>query len=378
LIINSKLQKESISIDIDINFDNNNSKCFYFPTLKNIISFKNRSQNICSKERNTLLQIVETLKEIIKTNNLGIESSLLDGFETKLISAWVNTKRDASIWEFIFKRINPKAVFTLCYYADSVFAANLAASKLNLPKIEFQHGPINHLHLAYGSFDNASACHDSQFFPNIFLTWDANSKKVLDESLSGKQVINFGHPWFDYCEQQSNQSIEGKKKIITYALQPSQEMGVPLPMYLVKWINQSKDEYDWWFRLHPRQLSEYDEIRKSLEILLVDVKWEIDFPTTAPLPEILSQSSYVVTYCSGVISEAAFVGVPSIALSEIANDYFKQELELKMLYVVEEEDKATNWEDLLKKLQSVIQAKILERENSFISFNNLVEKLKHD
>lgn len=377
LILNEKIQNRSVSIDIDITFGAtfNNEHVLYLPIIKKILKLRNKRSNVSNNNKKTLQDLVDEINTAIKSRNVGCEIDIKNGFKAKLFKGWDKVIGDALVWEKIFQKVRPKAIFTLCYYADSVFAANLAASRCNVRTIELQHGPINHLHLAYGSFYNIQGCKGSQLLPNSFLAWDASSRNALVESFEKKTVIDFGHPWLDYNRLKTVSKVNTDRKIITYALQPSREMGNPFPDFLIKWINDSKDEYIWWFRLHPRQFKEYESIKNTLSDLLIDVKWELDAPTSKPLPEVLIQSKYIVTFCSGVISEAAFMGVPSIALSEIANDYYRHEREIKMLYVINDKDKSISWQSFSGKLQSYIVLNTVKRQNSFYSFKKVLETL---
>lgn len=378
LIYKAGINEHSVIFDIDISFNKiyNSKNVYFLPVLKQIEKYL-LGKNKTPDNKDELKQVIDSIDKVIKTKAIGGPIDVQQEFTKRILKSWSRITSEAFLWEKIFNKVKPKAVFTLCYYSESVLAANIAASRCNIPKVELQHGPINNLHLSYGSFSNIPNSHNSEFLPDIFLTWDQNSKECLENSFNNKQIINLGHPWLDYNQEllsSQDKISDSKRDIITYALQPSKEMGNQFPDYLLRWINESKGEYAWWFRLHPRQFEEYDKIKKLLEEQLDGVEWELEIPTYAPLPKVLSQSKYLITFCSGVISEAAFMGVPSIALSDLATKYYKAEHELKMLYIISDDDKAQTWQAIKVKLHHKIKLKVLKRNNSFDLFKELISR----
>jgi hypothetical protein len=171
--------------------------------------------------------------------------------EKRVIANWIQLATAISAWELVLKRLRPKKILTLCYYQVNVYALNVAASKLKIPTIEMQHGPINSLHLAYGSFEHLPHSSRSALLPDTFLSWETESMRSLKKSFPQKDAIVVGQPWANFLESKAP-ILPKTKKVITYAVQPV-SIGEIFPAYLVKWIRESLSEYSWRFRLHPRQ-----------------------------------------------------------------------------------------------------------------------------
>lgn len=300
-----------------------------------------------------------------------MEEKIVSFIDNSLPKRWYEVQENYAVWKVLLNWIKPKKIFTLCYYNGCVYGLNLAADSLGIETYEMQHGPINDIHLSYGSFHHIPFVSDSTLFPKVFLTWEKNSKKALEKSFPKKQIIEIGHPWLDFIQEAERGKSE-YQKIITFALQPASEIEEIFPSFVVEWIKDSSKEFTWWFRLHPRQMNEYKRIKDKLKDILPGGNWELDEPTLAPLPIVLNKSTYLFTPCSGVVTEAAFMGIPVVAFHENALKYFYSENEKGLAYICNKEDKKLSWCELQEQLSAFFKDSKLERKNSLEEFRKLI------
>ncbi len=287
---------------------------------------------------------------------------------TKALVKSVNTYwplliRNIRAWKIVLGTLRPKKIITLCYYSQKVYALNAAAAEKGIPVFEMQHGPINPLHLAYGKYETLPQSNSSTLLPASFLVWDKSTQQTLNESFPQKTAVIVGQPWISFLESQVP-PMSKKKKIITYAMQP-RIAGEFFPSYLLKWIQESSHEYTWWFRLHPRQIDDYDQILAQAQRYLDAGSWEMDQATKLPLPIVLKNTDLVFTFVSGVAIEAAMMGIPVVANHEVAPEYFKQQNKENLVYICSRTDEELSWSELLDKVNNFFVANKSVRVNSY-------------
>ena len=126
---------------------------------------------------------------------------------------------------------------------------------------------------------------------------------------------------------------------------------------IVPVMNELKNDYKWWIRLHPCSMQKKDEINK----ILIDSKlinFDIDNATDFPLYALLRHMDLHITQSSAAVFEAESFGVPSIVTSYDAKSYFsKQILKGTAIY-------ANNAETIKKILTGQLQTKIKKRRKN--------------
>lgn len=291
----------------------------------------------------------------------------VDSFVSSLVVDWHKILTYKRIWKWILARITPRKIFTLWYYSDSIYSLNLAAAERGITTVETQHGPINSFHLAYGSFEHFnSLVLQSSLLPQAFLVWNKNTYNTLVHSFGSKRVDILGMPWFDFILRKSKH-MNYKKKFILYALQPAKEIGPLFPQTLVKMMSDSSEEFDWFIRLHPRQMMEYDAIKTELEgYRLPNV--EIDIATRTPLPIVLNACSMVFTNFSGVALEAIQIGKPVITINAIAKLYYLQEVNDHLVFACDLKHDMLSWSQLKKETEGYFNTVNESRINSLEMF----------
>ncbi|HEY5750346.1 MAG TPA: hypothetical protein VIU12_29980 [Chryseolinea sp.] len=295
----------------------------YFYPLANIIVKTRHKQSVVNALKNMpeLNAAIEHLEAAFPT--LG------QGYIKRQMTYMIQT---IVVWGFIFDRIfartKPAYVFGLCYYSLKMYGMNLSAHRQGITSVDMQHGTQGSLHVAYGSFKKVPK-DGYTIMPKIFWCWDASSVSAI-ETWSTKQnfhkVMLGGNPWIQYLDSDkvANPLRDYHKRIILYTLQPLEPL---LEDYIIAAIKNTPDEFEWWLRLHPRQLQDKGRLLGILEHHAISGKVKVDEALEYPLPQILRAGSVHLSKFSGAIIEAALMNTPNIILDEIGVAAFQAEME---------------------------------------------------
>jgi hypothetical protein len=126
--------------------------------------------------------------------------------------------------------------------------------------------------------------------------------------------------------------------------------GDVVPSEVVEAISASSADWRYWFRLHPvNQAERREAARRILDPLGVDPRLT-EFATEAPLHALLGHMDcHLSVSLSTVITEAAAIGVPSVAIGREAPDFYRSELSTGMLAV------ATTGPELLEAIRGQLR-----------------------
>jgi hypothetical protein len=259
----------------------------------------------------------------------NIERIIPDLGKGIVLKQLIQTVQSVLVWSIIFDllfdRYKPSFAFGLCYYTVQMFGMNFSAHKKGIATIDMQHGTQGPLHVAYNGFKNVPSS-GYELLPKIFWCWDHSSEKVIEEWTRYQtyhSVIVGGNPWISHLVAKKTQLPLVSKKVILYTLQPIAPLFDP---YIIETIRKNKDKFEWWLRLHPRQMKDKPkliEILSKEDILhVVNVEEACDLP----LPLILQFTSIHISKFSGSIIEAALMGVPNIIIDEIGVSAFQNEI----------------------------------------------------
>ncbi len=227
-----------------------------------------------------------------------------------------------SFWKCVFKYYRPKLVFTCCYYIPQNFAMICAARLYNVPVIEIQHGNQKD----YPPYIFFNVPRDGlNTLPNYFATWDTDSYdqiKSWSKDLPSVQPILTGNPWQSIWQSERwildkypdfhAIKIKNQNPVILYTLLPEADV---LTEQLRLVILQTQDSYDWYIRLHPRQMNDIDRIDSELMSQGI-TRANLKYASELPLPLLLYQCDLHITSWSSVVIEASQYGKPSIVISE--------------------------------------------------------------
>ena len=271
------------------------------------------------------------------------------------------------------RRFRPASVFVVSYYSVEAMALCDAAFRLNIPTVEIQHGVQGPLHTSYARWDKVPALGYS-VLPKIFWTWNESSAATIrawSKPHAYHQAFVGGNPWLTYWQKEGSHapSTSLPDRMILYSLQPVSPL---FPPFLVEAIRATQDDYQWWIRLHPRQLKEQETIVNEIKALgLLDFV-NVQEATSLPLFTLLAQTRVHITQWSTVIWEAAAFGVPSIAVHPTGKDLFQDELPQDLLYYADGADELCR---LLRELSSRKSAPITMASSNQQSLLRLSELL---
>jgi hypothetical protein len=231
----------------------------------------------------------------------------------------------------------------------------LACRESGVTSVEVQHGVQGDLHPSYGSW--FAVPEDGwETRAQVFWTWDAESAAAINrwasETARGHVAIVGGDPWREMwttgegelarrVDDRIREQVRGaggaRHILVTLSSQ-----GDVMPAEVVEAIRASPADWRYWFRLHPvAQAERQKAARRILDPLGVSPQ-VTEFATEAPLHALLRHMDcHLSVSLSTVITEAAALGVPSVAIGREAPDFYRSELATGTLAV------ATTGPDLL-------------------------------
>lgn len=195
---------------------------------------------------------------------------------------------------------NAGCAHVVVYYNAMMLGVVRAFREAGKPVWDVQHGYLGPHHDAYNNVYAYAI--DSNLKPTGFLVWDDSFGRYIETT--------FGLPWrsTDYHHLRHDRSSSGDQPsgtVILYSLQ----WGTPVPAEVEHAIRHFGDSVTWIFRAHPLE----PELR-------ADLQWLMQFDnvalagTSEPLHAALRRCTVHVTYNSGVIHEAAALGIPTCFL----------------------------------------------------------------
>ncbi|RPA68088.1 hypothetical protein EF405_10435 [Cyclobacteriaceae bacterium YHN15] len=265
--------------------------------------------------------------EVLKKET-GIETEdflvgLKQGVEN--IDSWAN------LYGYIFNKTKAKYTIGLCYYSNPMFGMNLAAKRMGVISIDFQHGTQGPLHFAYTFTKKPVGGYN--ILPNQFWCWDEESADHLKSWILHDHTVKIvGNPWIKFiAEQQFDEyHLPIDKPIILFTHQPLKPI---LDSYLLETIKSTKNKYHWWIRVHPRVSSqEYDELKALISEWGLNDSIELNKSSIYPLPYLLNQVSVHISKYSGSVIEGVLQRTPSIILEEIGVNSFRNYIDSKYVY----------------------------------------------
>ncbi|NJN12566.1 MAG: hypothetical protein HC836_39250 [Richelia sp. RM2_1_2] len=247
-----------------------------------------------------------------------------------------------------------------------------ACNELGIPSVDIQHGIQGDIHIAYGNWSKVPK-EGFKTLPSIFWNWNQSQAKYIDNwAVKNRKHQTFvgGNPWDQVFQTISNNLGNSCKSEIdvlkikdsnaVYILFTLQPMGDDLiPDFFFNLYNNSPDNWQWWFRLHPRQSLD-DAIVKLLTDKYNVSAYKIKLVSECPLNLILEHANLHITQFSSVVLEAENFGVPSICIHPNSVDMFSEQIDNGIaLYCGE------NSEDLQKCIYQQLNARIQSQDKEF-------------
>tara|TARA_B100002052_G_scaffold58743_1_gene51752 strand:+ start:27097 stop:28455 length:1359 start_codon:yes stop_codon:yes gene_type:complete len=229
-----------------------------------------------------------------------------------------------------FKKHCINAVYQGMYYDNFGLASGLASDILEISNNCVQHGGQSKNNPAFGSWFFGSS-RGSQFLPNNFLCWDEYSTKGISAWSKETDKHNYeiiGYSWMDIWKNKLSKNFEPisftnkDTSIILVTLQPSVELK---DSFLYDFILTSESQYNWLIRLHPQQ-----ESKEFIQVLEKQFQHQDNIyikSSKEPLPHLLINSNFHVTFFSSSVYEAKYCNVKSIVVDNRGLDYFPDLIE---------------------------------------------------
>jgi hypothetical protein len=240
----------------------------------------------------------------------------------------------------------------------------LACRELGITSVEVQHGVQGDLHPSYGSW-SAVPSEGWKTRARVFWCWDEESAAAINRwavSSAGQHVaINGGDPWRELVmedghewNRRTDQLIEERKRASgaqRHILITLTSQGDVIPAAVLEAVRSSPAAWCFWFRLHPaNQAARGREAKRILRHLGLDLGL-LEFATEAPLHALLRRmDGHLSVNSSTVVTEAAALGVASIACGREAPEFYPAEMAAGMLVV------ATTPSEILAALHRVLGA----------------------
>jgi hypothetical protein len=240
----------------------------------------------------------------------------------------------------------------------------LACRELGITSVEVQHGVQGDLHPSYGSW-SAVPSDGWETRARVFWSWDEESAAAINRwtvcAPDQHVAIIGGDPWREMgtdgggeSGRRTDQLIEERKRSSgaeRHILVTLSSQGDVVPAAVLEAVRSSPSAWRYWFRLHPvNQAARGREARRVLRPLGVDLEL-LEFATEVPLHALLRQmDGHLSVNLSTVVTEAASLGVASIACGPEAPEFYPAEIAAGMLLV------ATTPSEVLAALHRVVDA----------------------
>lgn len=321
-------------------------------------------------------------------NPVAINRGFLINYGLNYILKYLGYKPLVAFYEKLFKKADPK--FIISIGCNDSFCE--AARNLGIFHAELLHG-IGYTPIPWG-WDEKEKLN----LPQCILTLDPVSTHTFSNlSDIGVTIKEIQHPFLKRFDELNidrlpkewlpvyNNKSEQKEILISLQWGHCYEIdGIEIykdivenglfPKELEHIINLNYLNVLWRFRLHPVLFRQPKKYKKLLDYINDFVEshsnCEILESTYLPLPAILSSCSGHITLCSMVSYEAAYLGVPSLALSPILRDcnsdyyhMFDDLVESKHLLKVEPNiDFIINWLQSVKKTDPLLNIDNIQEE----------------
>jgi hypothetical protein len=245
----------------------------------------------------------------------------------KLIQSILITKR-------YIKRIigtkNPKVILITGYYSPFLYSVILASKELGIPTADCQHGVQGSIHWAYANWGKMKE-NGYKLLPSWFLVYTERELIHLNSSLRGSnrhKVAVIGNKWkkvsLEYTQKKQEiyfKCFSSNKLNVLY----SHHEGL-LSDYLLGFIRDTQNEYNWLFRYHPRCVEEYSDYDESFKRLGI-INFDSYNPTNINLFHLLNKTDVHISCASSVVIDALEFGMKSIIASEEGKEMFYDYIE---------------------------------------------------
>jgi hypothetical protein len=248
------------------------------------------------------------------------------------------TSEYVDYWSHALDRLRPRVIFLSSFSGAHYICA--AASKRGIPVVDVQHGGMNPYHPVAANWANVPDG-GYELLPEIFWCWTERSASYIDfPGNTRHRAVVGGNPkaavegqyFDDPLPGRPRASGDGGKPRILVALQYGAE---DLMMPHVKQVYmETRDDFDWRFRLHPMGWSRKDE---AVSVLGIDPA-RLEADSLQPLHRQLPTMDLLLTNASTIVFEAMEYGVPPAICSDMGASLYDALIEAGEVASVQTED----------------------------------------
>lgn len=237
-------------------------KFIAWPIFKSAVLRRMYSINRSSKtelEQRIKKEIIPIINKIQNEFNILVDIKKYTELVYRLI---IDYKVFAPYFKKILERTQPLCIIEQCYYSFHKMVLNEAATKLNIPTIELQHGVMGRSHIAY----NFKRKREISVFPKFVLTFSEYWNKVTRFPLAEDHIIATGYPYLEEAMKLKEFKAANKLKIlfISQGAPGCLHAGDYLGEFAIKvcdYILKNKIEnVEILYKLHPAECFEDHEI----------------------------------------------------------------------------------------------------------------------
>jgi len=243
---------------------------------------------------------------------------------------------EADYFKMLLTNTGARLAIQVSYYNTDGFAFNLACRELQIPCVDIQHGMTGAEHPAYGSWTKVPES-GFEILPSFFWSWTEIDVATINDwaketggfhrAFLGKQPLNSyfqtsGKDLFrQYSDNLARLADKDHKKNVLISLQPV-FISEKILNELLKAIQDSPDNFQWWVRAHPCNTPQEFALAKGFLVKGHNKNVFFDEATDPPLMAVLSNMDLHVTHCSSVVLEALDYDIPSIVIDMFGKELF--------------------------------------------------------
>jgi|GEM_PF-3008287 len=263
-------------------------------------------------------KIKSFFKSVFDMTELNRHIKSIFGYEVDCNYDLIYINELSHLYLKLLKNYKPKLVFLACYYRPDAMAITIAANKLNIRVVEYQHGAQNDTHALYSNW-NLIPKSGYEMIPNIFWMWGKISADRINKWASNTtrhSAVVGGNLWLAYQLETNSEVVlaeDGDNKLrILVSLQGDERF----PTYLLDYLESDDNEFKWYFRNHPRLVISEDLEMKLNRFTEISVEETSD----KELYPFLKQMDIHITGHSTVGFEAQSFNIPNIFTHKNAKD----------------------------------------------------------
>ncbi len=286
----------------------------------NTICFLKKTPTYSKKHETQFTEMIEFIRSF----------EFFKDFNFAYLGNWIDkTKRFEAIAGRIFQKNRPTQLIQYCYYFPVQFGYTLAANKMGIKTVDYQHGIQNTFHYGYGSWSNVPES-GYELLPKEFWVYSKREEQNLLKSFSDSthEVRIVGNKWVKYWQNHktSNEDLMWLKtlkhsyKIVLFTIS---NYLLEEEHFLWEYLKTLKNNSLYiLFRLHPGHLYLKEQLMENLKRINYQ-NYNIDKATTTELYDLLGEVDMHITQNSTVAEEALNFNLSTIILDEKWGIYFE-------------------------------------------------------